>query len=325
MQHLGKIIVAVLFSTAAMRVAATETDLETTGLEVSDASSVGVGIENLDDDTKKIGLSKDMIEARVNAVLRKNGLKPFDAMSKPTAPFYCVQVSVVGIFSAINASFGRRVTFNDGIRESNALADTWKRGIRGSADIGADPSKIVDSSLDEVSKLTEVFANEFLKANRKSSTPQTENSVGGQHQASEETKADAPATQSPKANEEAEEIEEMNDWHGVSPGKALFAVTRFIPDPVYMQRHDHDGVAVGIFRGEFQTPAIVARHNFRGLFIAHIEWSPDSKFLLFTTATLTKVSDMWTLRLATWCPPNSISSRPTSPAWRLKKARLRKM
>ena len=225
-----------------------------------------------------------MIEARVNAVLRKNGLKPFDAMSKPTAPFYCVQVSVVGIFSAINASFGRRVTFNDGIRESNTLADTWKRGIRGSADIGADPSKIVDSSLDEVSKLTEVFANEFLKANRKSSTPQTENSVGGQHQASEETKADAPATQSPKANEEAEEIEEMNDWHGVSPGKALFAVTRFIPDPVYMQRHDHDGVAVGIFRGEFQTPAIVARHNFRGLFIAHIEWSPDSKFLLFTTA-----------------------------------------
>ena len=109
-------------------------------------------------------------------------------------------------------------------------------------------------------------------------------------QASEEIKADAPATQSPKANEEAEETEEMNDWHGVSPDEALFAVTRFIPDPVYMQRHDHDGVAVGIFRGEFQTPAIVARHNFRGLFIAHIEWSPDSKFLLFTTANSNGVS-----------------------------------
>ena len=30
---------------------------------------------------------------------------------------------------------------------------------------------------------------------------------------------------------------------------------------------------------------MVARHDFQGRLISHIEWSPDSKFLLFTTAS----------------------------------------
>jgi dipeptidyl aminopeptidase/acylaminoacyl peptidase len=105
-------------------------------------------------------------------------------------------------------------------------------------------------------------------------------------QASEEAKADTKATPTPEPNEEAEEIEEMNDWRGPSPDDSLFAVTRVIPDPVYIQRHDRDSVAVGVFHlVEGEGLAVVARHDFQGRLITHIEWSPDSKFLLFTTVS----------------------------------------
>lgn len=77
----------------------------------------------------------------------------------------------------------------------------------------------------------------------------------------------------------------MNDWSGRSPDEALFAATRLTPDQVYIQRHDLDGVALSIFRGAWQTPTLVARHDFRSRVIRHIEWSPDSKFLLFTTTS----------------------------------------
>jgi hypothetical protein len=99
---------------------------------------------------------------------------------------------------------------------------------------------------------------------------------------SEETKSEAGATPTP---EPAEDTEEMNDWRGPSPDDTLFAVTRVIPDPVYIQRHDLDSVAVAIIRFGDEGPRVVARHDFGHRLIAHIEWSPDSKFLLFTTAS----------------------------------------
>jgi hypothetical protein len=139
--------------------AATET---TTGLEVANPSSVRVLIEDVTDDGKKLGLSEDIIEARVNAVLRRNGLKPVEATNHC---YYVVHVTVYGIYFATNVSFIREVTFNDGIGERSKLAKTWDRGSFGT--IGTNPSGKVNQILDGVSSLTEVFANEFLKANRK--------------------------------------------------------------------------------------------------------------------------------------------------------------
>jgi hypothetical protein len=78
----------------------------------------------------------------------------------------------------------------------------------------------------------------------------------------------------------------MNDWRDSSPDENLFAVTRVIPDSVYIQRNDLDGVAVAILHYDLQEPPkVVARHDFRGRLINHIEWSPDSRFLLFTTVS----------------------------------------
>lgn len=131
----------------------------------------------------------------------------------------------------------------------------------------------------------EVSVSPFATAELTSSTPQTENSVGERQNASEEARADAQSTPTPKANEEVKEIEDMNDWRGHSPDNALFAVTRLIPDSVYIQRHDLDGVAVEILRFRDEKPILVARHDFGQRIIDHIEWSPDSKFLLFTTTS----------------------------------------
>jgi hypothetical protein len=101
-------------------------------------------------------------------------------------------------------------------------------------------------------------------------------------QASAVTKSEAAVKPTP---ETTEDTEAMNEWFEFSPGHDLFAATRLIPDQVYIQRHNLDGVAVAVFRGGFQSGTVVARHDFRGRVISHIEWSPDSKFLLFTTAS----------------------------------------
>jgi hypothetical protein len=101
-------------------------------------------------------------------------------------------------------------------------------------------------------------------------------------QASQETKADAEAKPTP---EPTEDTEEMNDRYDPSPDQVLFAATRLIPDRVYIQRHNLDAVAVAIFRAGEQGLTVVARHDFQGRVITYLEWSPDSKFLLFTTAS----------------------------------------
>jgi len=85
--------------------------------------------------------------------------------------------------------------------------------------------------------------------------------------------------------EPTEDTEEMNDRYDPSPDQVLFAATRLIPDRVYIQRHNLDAVAVAIFRAGEQGLTVVARHDFQGRVITYLEWSPDSKFLLFTTAS----------------------------------------
>ncbi len=95
--------------------------------------------------------------------------------------------------------------------------------------------------------------------------------------------ANAPSTEAPSD----EEDDNTDEWTGFSPDNGFFAATRRIPDSVLIQRQDLDGSRVVIFRSKEQNALtsgqLVARHEFRGLLIDKIEWSPDSRFLLFTT------------------------------------------
>jgi hypothetical protein len=85
--------------------------------------------------------------------------------------------------------------------------------------------------------------------------------------------------------------EDFDTWSDPSPDKSLFAIERRIPDSSEPSRLDLDGCAVFICRaepgpGSVVTPGeVLARHEFPQRLVSAICWSPDSKFLLFTTAS----------------------------------------
>jgi hypothetical protein len=95
---------------------------------------------------------------------------------------------------------------------------------------------------------------------------------------SEETKSKAGVTPTP---EPTEDVEELNDWTELSPDKSLLAVTRVMPDRVYIQRHDLDSVAVAILRVENVGLTVVARHDFQGRLISHVAWESRFKVSAF--------------------------------------------
>jgi hypothetical protein len=141
--------------------AAPESAPRPTGLEVSDASSVPVIIQELTGDAKERGLTRETIEARVNEVLRKNGLKPTDGLKDFQHDYnYDLTVSTKEAAVRIDTAFQRIVTYSDGITSHTIVAKTWNRGLTA---VGLSTTEI----LDNISEATEVFANEFLKANRK--------------------------------------------------------------------------------------------------------------------------------------------------------------
>jgi len=85
--------------------------------------------------------------------------------------------------------------------------------------------------------------------------------------------------------------DDFDTWHEASPNKALFAIERRIPDLSEPSRLDLDGFEVFICRtesgpGSVVAPgSVIAQHEFPGRLVSQIQWSPDSKFLLFTTAS----------------------------------------
>lgn len=131
------------------------------GLEVESPTLMPVLIEELSEDAAKLGLTRDRVEARVNSTLRKNGLRPVEALGSEHDYYYYVQVSIVGRSVAINVGFHRVVMYGiaDNLRTANAA--TWNRGMSGGL------SSSVARVLDDVADMTEMFVDAFLKANRK--------------------------------------------------------------------------------------------------------------------------------------------------------------
>jgi hypothetical protein len=79
-------------------------------------------------------------------------------------------------------------------------------------------------------------------------------------------------------------------WSVTSPDKTLFACVRRIPDPDLVHRLDLDGLRLVIFRlhpndSLDNTHDVYAKREFPHRIVAHIQWSPDSKFLVFTTTS----------------------------------------
>jgi hypothetical protein len=80
--------------------------------------------------------------------------------------------------------------------------------------------------------------------------------------------------------------DEFDTWFGASPDKKFVAVERRIPDADTPSRLDLDGVTVFVCTTEDDIQRdVIAQHTFAGRVVSQIRWSPDSQFLLFTTAS----------------------------------------
>ena len=79
---------------------------------------------------------------------------------------------------------------------------------------------------------------------------------------------------------------DLDTWFGASPDKHLLAVERRVADSAEPSRLDLDGSPFFICRFvDGIQRDVIAQHNFPGRVVSQIRWSPDSQFLLFTTAS----------------------------------------
>jgi hypothetical protein len=133
-----------------------------TGLEVPSGTRIYVlvsGVEN-NDKAKKIKLTKELIESKVNSQLSKNGIilgTYWDAVN--TGIFLSVGVNVVGKAYSTDIQFKRPVFYAIGKNRYSVTGITWEAGGLGTH---ANMNKPV---LDNLINSIDTFSNEFLKAN----------------------------------------------------------------------------------------------------------------------------------------------------------------
>ena len=80
--------------------------------------------------------------------------------------------------------------------------------------------------------------------------------------------------------------DDFDTWFAASPDKKLFAVERRVPDQSDPSRLDLDGFAIFMCTAEGGVQqSVISQHTFAGRVVSQIRWSPDSQFLMFTTAS----------------------------------------
>ena len=130
------------------------------GLETSDYKKLKIGIEQLNEAAKRMGLTEERLRTRYELRLRQNGLEPVPVDDQKTEFVYIV-LHVVGRAFHTKVEFGRPVVFSSGKNLYTTSGKTWFRSETGTH--GDDPEFIIqglDSMFDE-------FLNEYLKANSK--------------------------------------------------------------------------------------------------------------------------------------------------------------
>jgi hypothetical protein len=87
------------------------------------------------------------------------------------------------------------------------------------------------------------------------------------------------------AFQHARDGDERQLWTAASPDKKFFAATRVVPDSQFVYRRDLDGLRLVIYSGTDSPMEIYASLDLQHYVVAHLAWSPDSQFLVFTTAS----------------------------------------
>ncbi|MCB2168431.1 MAG: hypothetical protein KQI78_12285 [Deltaproteobacteria bacterium] len=131
--------------------------VEGTGLETGGNKNISFLVEGLSDDTRKVGLTKDLIKAKVELQLRKNGLKGSD--DADLNGFLYVNVNAIEGAYSIIILYKRPVTYTVGSESFDVVGDVWSKSSVGNH--GGSSDFIIKWVL----RYIDVFSAEYLKAN----------------------------------------------------------------------------------------------------------------------------------------------------------------
>jgi len=130
------------------------------GLETANYKYVTVLVEDVSADARSIGLTRDLIQTRVELRLRSAGLTPSKDITKNRVFLY-VQVNVQRDTFSTSVEYQRLVESPTGNRRYRYFATTWE-----SASIGTHARSRV-YIMNTLDQLLDEFLNEYLKANQK--------------------------------------------------------------------------------------------------------------------------------------------------------------
>jgi hypothetical protein len=131
------------------------------GLEVENYRELEYLIENLSDGAKKLRLTENRLQNKVELRLRQAGIKPSDGSQSFSAnPYLYVQANIGGRGFNVSVQFKRWMSYQVGGRTFKKFAATWDTGVTGTTNDADYVVGALDDALD-------IFLNAYLKANQK--------------------------------------------------------------------------------------------------------------------------------------------------------------
>ena len=125
------------------------------GLEVYNYKKINIRIMGLDEDAKRIGLTRERTQMKCELRLRQGGLKPAMRIS----PYLGVFVNVIGSCFHLSIQFKRNIYFIADDNWYKILGATW------SCEINREHGGIPESIIGAIDECLDKFLNEYLKAN----------------------------------------------------------------------------------------------------------------------------------------------------------------
>jgi hypothetical protein len=130
------------------------------GLEIDTPERMDVIIEELGEDARSAGLSEDVIRAKVELQLRRNGIIP-NAEPEYKDGYLYVRVTISGVAFSSEVSFKRDVTYVVKGKTYKTIATVWEKSGTGIFD--RDSAHLLGLLADYM----DMFINAYLKVNRK--------------------------------------------------------------------------------------------------------------------------------------------------------------
>jgi len=130
------------------------------GLEVNSGTKIYVLVENLSDDAKATGLTKEFIASKTELQLRRNGVPVGSRKNAYASGVHLyVNCGVTGKAFALSVEFRREVSYRAGGQTHSVMSSTYNQGGQGTH--SGDRQFIVQTLTD----FLDVFSNDFLKSN----------------------------------------------------------------------------------------------------------------------------------------------------------------